>query len=78
MRKHTEQEESMSTELNERTTQLHREWEMEVIKMNSGNEWMDFLDHGIKKAPYLKSVGRLKKRPKVTQVSAQQRRIING
>jgi hypothetical protein len=50
----------------------------ETEEINSGNEWLAYLNGDKPKTPYLKSVGRLKKRPKVIHVSARQRRIYNG
>ena len=67
-----------NTELNEKITQLHNELESEVQQINSGNEWLEFLEHGVKKTPYLKMTGRAKPRPKVIHISKAQRRVFNG
>lgn len=53
-------------------------YEYEVREINSGNEWLDFLERGVPKTPYLKAEGRLKKKPKVIHVSTKQRRVWNG
>ena len=66
---------SPSTELTERTTQAQVSLDAEVEQINSGNEWMAYLGGGPAKTPYLKSEGRLKKKPKTILVSAKQRRI---
>jgi hypothetical protein len=64
-----------STASIEKITQQHNEFADEIEQINEGNEWLEFLNSGEKKTPYLKKAGRLKKRPKVMHISAKQRRI---
>ena len=64
-----------NTELNEKITQQQLDLERETEQINANNEWMAYVNGGPPKTPYLKSVGRLKKRPKVVHISSRQRRI---
>ena len=72
------QEESISTELSEKTTQARLDHISETEEINKGNEWLSFVQGGQPKMPYLKEVGRLKKKPKTRHVSAGQRRVHLG
>ena len=54
--------------------------EVQEFNESQGNEWLSYLQgNGTPKKPYLKAVGRLKKKPKILYKSANQRRaFLNG